>query len=68
MVGVIDAVVAGVIAYIGASALGLQDRLAAVLGVVVAVVWNLGLSLYAARASRRELESHPAISPSPEAR
>jgi hypothetical protein len=35
---------------------------------VVAVVSNLGLSLYAARASRREFESHPAISPSPEAR
>jgi hypothetical protein len=68
MVGVIDAVVAGVITYIGASALGLEDRFAAVLSVVVAVVWNLGLSLYAARASRREFESSPAISPSPEAR
>jgi hypothetical protein len=68
VVGVIDAVLAGVITFIGASALGLEDRLAAVLGVVVAVVSNLGLSLYAARASRREFESHPAISPSSEAR
>jgi hypothetical protein len=68
VVGVIDAVLAGVITFIGASALGLEDRLAAVLGVVVAVVSNLGLSLYAAHASRREFESHPAISPSPEAR
>jgi hypothetical protein len=68
VVGVIDAVLAGVITFLGASALGLEDRLAAVLGVVVAVVSNLGLSLYAARASRREFERHPAISPSPEAR
>jgi hypothetical protein len=68
MVGVIDAVVAGVITFIGASALGLEDRFAAVLSVVVAVVWNLGLSLYAVRASRREFESSSAISPSPEAR
>src|SRR5215207_5655795 len=67
VVGVVDAVLAGVIAFLGASALGLENRLAAVLGVVVAVVSNLGLSLYAVRASRRELESHPAISPSPEA-
>jgi hypothetical protein len=68
VVGVIDAVVAGVITFIGTAALGLQDRFAAALAVVVAVVWNLGLSLYTARASRREFESHPAISPSPEAR
>jgi hypothetical protein len=67
VVGVIDAVLAGVITFIGASALGLEDRFAAVLGVVVAVGSNLGLSLYAARASRREFERHPAISPSPEA-
>jgi hypothetical protein len=67
VVGVVDAILAGVIAFLGASALGLEDRVAAVLGVVVAVVWNLGLSLYAARAYRREFERHPAISPSPEA-
>ena len=66
VVGVIDAVLAGVITFIGASAVGLENRLAAVLGVVVAVVSNLGLSLYAARASRREFGRHPAISPSPE--
>jgi hypothetical protein len=67
VVGVIDAVLAGVITFLGTAALGLEDRLAVVLGVVVAVVSNLGLSLYAARASHREFESHPAISPSPEA-
>jgi ABC-type anion transport system duplicated permease subunit len=59
--------VAGVITFVGTTALGLEGRVAAVLGVVVAVVWNLGLSFYAARASRREFESSPAISPSPDA-
>jgi hypothetical protein len=49
VVGVIDAVLAGVITFLGTAALGLEDRLAVVLGVVVAVVSNLGLSLYAAR-------------------
>jgi hypothetical protein len=67
VVGVIDAVLVGVITFLGAAALGLENRLAAVLGVAVAVVSNLGLSLYAARASRREFERQPAISPSPEA-
>jgi hypothetical protein len=66
VVGVIDAVVAGVIAFVGVRALGLEGRFAAVLGVVVAVFWNVALILYQARTTRRDFAAHPGvISPTP---
>jgi hypothetical protein len=66
MVGVIDAVVAGVIAFLGARALGLQGAPAAVLGVVVAVALNLALITYARRAYRRWRQIYPPVSPTPD--
>jgi hypothetical protein len=53
MVGVIDAVVAGVIVVLGTRALGLQAPLVAALGVLVAAAVSLALTVYARWAYRR---------------
>jgi hypothetical protein len=67
VVGVIDAVVAGVIAFVAGRAFGLDARFAAALGVLVAVFWNLGLSLYQAHTSRKDFAAHPGVvSPTPD--
>ena len=64
-VGVIDAVVAGVITFLATRALGLQAPLAAALGVLVAVAWNLALTAYSRRAYRRWKDLYPPVSPTP---
>jgi ABC-type anion transport system duplicated permease subunit len=66
VVGVIDAVAAGVIAFIGARALGLDGRFATVLDILVAILWNVALSVYQARTSRRDFTTHTVISPTPD--
>jgi hypothetical protein len=65
-VGVIDAVVAGVIMFLATRALGLQASLAAALGVLVAVAWDLALTAYSRRAYRRWKQLYPPVSPTPE--
>ncbi len=65
-VGVVDAVVAGVITFLGTRALGLQAPLAAALGVLVAVAWDLALTAYSRRAYRRWKDLYPPVSPTPE--
>jgi hypothetical protein len=65
-VGVIDAVVAGVIIFLATRALGLQAPLAAVLGVLVAAALNLALTSYSRRAYRRWKDLYPPVSPTPE--
>ncbi|HET7517773.1 MAG TPA: hypothetical protein VFN05_08790 [Actinomycetes bacterium] len=65
-VGVIDAVVAGVIVFLATRALGLQAPLAAALGVLVAVAWDLALTAYSRRAYRRWKDLYPPVSPTPE--
>jgi hypothetical protein len=65
-VGVIDAVVAGVITFLATHALGLQAPFAAALGVLVAVAWNLALTAYSRRAYRRWKDLYPPVSPTPE--
>jgi hypothetical protein len=67
MVGVIDAVVAGVIVVLGTRALGLQAPLSAALGLLVAVALNLALSAYARWAYRRWRQVYPPVNPTPEA-
>jgi hypothetical protein len=64
-VGVIDAVVAGVITFLGTRALGLQAPFAAALGVLTAVTVNLALTAYSRRAYRRWKGLYPPVSPTP---
>jgi high-affinity Fe2+/Pb2+ permease len=65
-VGIIVAVVAGVIVVLGTHALGLRAPLAAGLGVLTAVALDLVLTGYARRAYRRWREIHPPVNPTPE--
>jgi hypothetical protein len=65
-VGVVDAVIAGVIVVLGTRALGLDAPVAAVLGVVTAVALNLALTGYARWAYRRWRELYPPVSPTPQ--
>jgi len=65
-VGVIDAVVAGVIVMLGTHALGLQAAFAAALGVLTAVALNLALTAYSRRAYRRWRQIYPPVSPTPD--
>jgi hypothetical protein len=65
-VGVVDAVIAGVIVVLGTRALGLDAPVAAMLGVVTAVALNLALTSYARWAYRRWRELYPPVSPTPE--
>ena len=66
VVGVIDAVVAGVIVVLATHALGLEASLAAALGVLTAVALNLALTAYARWAYRRWREIYPPVSPTPD--
>ena len=66
MVGVIDAVVAGVIVVLGTHALGLQAPFAAALGVLTAVALTLALTAYSRWAYRRWRPIYPPVSPTPE--
>ena len=65
-VGVIDAVVAGVIVVLGTHAIGLQAPLAAALGVLTAGALNLALTAYSRWAYRRWREIYPPVSPTPD--
>lgn len=65
-VGVIDAVVAGVITFLATHALGLQASLAVALGVLTGIAWNLALTAYSKWAYRRWKDLYPAVSPTPE--
>jgi hypothetical protein len=65
-VGVIDAVVAGVITFLATHALGLQASLAAALGVLTGVALNLALTAYSKWAYRRWKDLYPPVSPTPE--
>jgi hypothetical protein len=65
-VGVIDAVVAGMIVVLGTRALGLQAPLAAALGVVVALAVNLALTAYSRWAYRRWRQIYPPVNPTPQ--
>jgi hypothetical protein len=64
-VGVIDAVLAGVIVVLGTHALGLEAPPTAVLGVLTAVVLDLALAGYARWAYRRWRETSPPVKPTP---
>jgi hypothetical protein len=66
VVGVIDAVVAGVIVVLATHALGLQAPFAAALGVLTAVALNLALTAYSRWAYRRWRPIYPPVSPTPE--
>lgn len=65
-VGVIDAVVAGVITFLATHALGLQASLAVALGVLTGIAWNLALTAYSKWAYRRWKDLYPPVSPTPE--
>jgi hypothetical protein len=64
-VGVIDAVVAGVIVFLATRAVGLQATLASTLAVIIAVALNLALTAYSSRAYRRWKQLYPPVSPTP---
>src|SRR5215217_1979498 len=65
-VGMVDAVIAGVIAFLATRALGLQAPAAAVLGVLTAVALNLALTAYSRWAYRRWRDLYPPVSPTPQ--
>src|SRR5829696_9552645 len=64
-VGMVDAVIAGVITFLATRALGLQAPAAAALGVLIAVVLNLALTAYSRWAYRRWRDLYPPVSPTP---
>jgi hypothetical protein len=65
-VGMVDAVIAGVITFLATRALGLQAPAAAALGVLIAVVLNLALTAYSRWAYRRWRDLYPPVSPTPQ--